>query len=25
VTGAPGHNAAREMIRDFRAGRWGRA
>jgi phytoene dehydrogenase-like protein len=22
VTGAPGHNAAREMIRDFRAGRW---
>jgi phytoene dehydrogenase-like protein len=24
VTGAPGHNAAREMIRDFRAGRWGR-
>jgi phytoene dehydrogenase-like protein len=25
VTGAPGHNAAREMLRDFRAGRWGRA
>jgi phytoene dehydrogenase-like protein len=25
VTGAPGHNAAREMIRDFRARRWGRA
>ena len=25
VTGAPGHNAAREMIRDFRAGRWSRA
>jgi phytoene dehydrogenase-like protein len=24
VTGAPGHNAAREMIRDFRAGRWAR-
>jgi phytoene dehydrogenase-like protein len=24
VTGAPGHNAAREMLRDFRAGRWGR-
>jgi phytoene dehydrogenase-like protein len=24
VTGAPGHNAAREMIRDYRAGRWGR-
>ena len=24
VTGAPGHNAAREMVRDFRAGRWGR-
>ena len=24
VTGAPGHNAAREMIRDFRAGRWSR-
>jgi phytoene dehydrogenase-like protein len=24
VTGAPGHNAAREMIRDFRARRWGR-
>jgi phytoene dehydrogenase-like protein len=23
VTGAPGRNAAREMIRDFRAGRWG--
>jgi phytoene dehydrogenase-like protein len=23
VTGAPGHNAAREMIRDFRARRWG--
>ena len=22
VTGAPGHNAAREMIRDFRARRW---
>ena len=22
VTGAPGHNSAREMIRDFRAGRW---
>jgi phytoene dehydrogenase-like protein len=22
VTGLPGHNAAREMIRDFRAGRW---
>jgi phytoene dehydrogenase-like protein len=22
VTGTPGHNAAREMIRDFRAGRW---
>src|ERR1700729_2454830 len=25
VTGAPGHNAAREMIRDFRARRWARA
>jgi phytoene dehydrogenase-like protein len=25
VTGAPGLNAAREMIRDFRAGRWGRS
>ena len=25
VTGAPGHNAAREMLGDFRAGRWGRA
>ena len=25
VTGAPGHNAAREMLRDFHAGRWGRA
>jgi phytoene dehydrogenase-like protein len=25
VTGAPGHNAAREMIRDFRARRWGRS
>jgi phytoene dehydrogenase-like protein len=25
VTGAPGMNAAREMIRDFRAGRWGKA
>jgi phytoene dehydrogenase-like protein len=24
VTGLPGHNAAREMIRDFRAGRWGK-
>jgi phytoene dehydrogenase-like protein len=24
VTGAPGHNAAREMIRDFRARAWGR-
>jgi phytoene dehydrogenase-like protein len=24
VTGAPGHNAALEMIRDFRARRWGR-
>jgi phytoene dehydrogenase-like protein len=24
VTGAPGHNAAREMIRDFRAARWSR-
>jgi phytoene dehydrogenase-like protein len=24
VTGAPGHNAAREMIRDFHAARWGR-
>jgi phytoene dehydrogenase-like protein len=24
VTGAPGHNAAREMIRDFRAHRWGK-
>jgi phytoene dehydrogenase-like protein len=24
VTGAPGHNAAREMIRDFRARRWSR-
>jgi phytoene dehydrogenase-like protein len=24
-TGAPGFNAAREMIRDFRTGRWGRA
>jgi phytoene dehydrogenase-like protein len=23
VTGAPGHNAAREMLRDFRARRWG--
>jgi phytoene dehydrogenase-like protein len=25
VTGAPGHNAAREMIRDFRARQWERA
>ncbi|HSV00723.1 MAG TPA: NAD(P)/FAD-dependent oxidoreductase, partial [Roseiarcus sp.] len=25
VTGAPGHNSAREMIRDFRARRWSRA
>jgi phytoene dehydrogenase-like protein len=25
VTRAPGHNAAREMIRDYRARRWGRA
>jgi phytoene dehydrogenase-like protein len=25
VTGLPGHNAAREMMRDFRAGRWGKA
>src|ERR1700729_235767 len=25
VTGAPGHNSAREMLRDFRARRWGRA
>jgi phytoene dehydrogenase-like protein len=25
VTGAPGHNAAREMIRDFRANRWGKS
>jgi hypothetical protein len=25
VTGAPGHNAAREMLRDFRAGRWGKS
>jgi phytoene dehydrogenase-like protein len=24
VTGLPGHNAAREMIGDFRAGRWGK-
>jgi phytoene dehydrogenase-like protein len=25
VSGAPGHNAAHEIIRDFRARRWGRA
>ena len=25
VTGAPGHNAARAMLRDLRARRWGRA
>jgi phytoene dehydrogenase-like protein len=25
VTGAPGFNAAREMIRDFRAGRWSKS